>query len=110
MQLHCERAAVLGVLCALPSLAQSNESLATRIERIMSRAEFAHADFGIEFYALDTHRVVYSLNANELFVPASTTKLLTEGAVLARLGADFRGTPPPIGCSAVMVRVLCNSR
>jgi PBP4 family serine-type D-alanyl-D-alanine carboxypeptidase len=80
----------LGLLCALPSLAQSNESLAARIDQIMSRPEFAHADFGIEFYALDTHRVIYSLNANKLFVPASTTKLLTEGTVLARLGANFR--------------------
>jgi D-alanyl-D-alanine carboxypeptidase/D-alanyl-D-alanine-endopeptidase (penicillin-binding protein 4) len=80
----------LGLLSSLTSLAQSNDSLAVRIDRIMSRQEFVHADFGIEFYALDTHRVVYSLNANKLFIPASTTKLLTEGTVLARLGADFR--------------------
>jgi N-acyl-D-amino-acid deacylase len=56
----------------------------------MDRPEFAHANFGIEFYALDTGKVVYSLNANKLFVPASTTKTLTEGTVLARLGADYR--------------------
>jgi PBP4 family serine-type D-alanyl-D-alanine carboxypeptidase len=90
--IHClmRLLGALGLLCAMPSLAQSNQSLATRIDQIRSRPEFAHADFGIEFYALDTHRVIYSLNANKLFVPASTTKLLTEGTVLARLGADFR--------------------
>jgi len=80
----------LGILCTTQSLAQSNESLAARIDKITSRPEFARANFGIEFYALDTGRVIYALNANKLFVPASTTKLLTEGTLLARLGGDFR--------------------
>lgn len=56
----------------------------------MSRPEFAHANFGIEFYLLDTGKLVYSLNHNKLFVPASTTKILTEGTLLAQLGADYR--------------------
>jgi PBP4 family serine-type D-alanyl-D-alanine carboxypeptidase len=72
------------------STAQSKEALAARIDKIISKPEFAHANFGIEFYALDTGRVIYQLNADKLFVPASTTKLLTEGTVLARLGPDFR--------------------
>ena len=70
--------------------AQSPGSLAERIQKVMSRPEFAHANFGIEFYSLDTGKVVYALNAGKLFVPASTTKLLTEGTVLAKLGADYR--------------------
>jgi PBP4 family serine-type D-alanyl-D-alanine carboxypeptidase len=56
----------------------------------MSRPEFAHSNFGIEFYSLDTGKVLYSLNAAKMFVPASTTKLLTEGTVLAKLGPDYR--------------------
>ena len=56
----------------------------------MDRPEFVHANFGIEFYSLDSGKVVYSLNANKLFVPASTTKILTEGTLLAKLGADYR--------------------
>ncbi len=70
--------------------AQSEAFLAKRIEKITSRPEFAHANFGIEFYSLETGKVLYSLNADKLFVPASTTKILTEGALLARLGADYR--------------------
>jgi N-acyl-D-amino-acid deacylase len=70
--------------------AQSAASLADRIQKVMDRPEFAHANFGIEFYSLETGKVVYSLNANKLFVPASTTKTLTEGTVLAKLGADYR--------------------
>src|SRR5437764_9167061 len=69
--------------------AQSN-SLAQRIQRIMDRPEFRHALFGIEFYSLDTRKVVYTVNADKLFTPGSTTKLLTEGTALSLLGADFR--------------------
>jgi D-alanyl-D-alanine carboxypeptidase/D-alanyl-D-alanine-endopeptidase (penicillin-binding protein 4) len=86
--------AVIGVLLlsAHPTLvrAQSSATLADRIQKVMSRPEFAHANFGIKFVSLETGRVLYSLNSNKLFVPASTTKLLTEGTVLARLGADYR--------------------
>lgn len=70
--------------------AQSNESLADRIQRVVNRPEFRHASFGIEFYSLDTGKVVYALNSEELFIPVSTTKLLTEGTLLAKLGPDYR--------------------
>src|SRR6202140_3532604 len=70
--------------------AQSSATLAERIQKVIDRPEFAHANFGIKFVALDTGKVLYSLNSNKLFVPASTTKLLTEGTVLAKLGADYR--------------------
>src|SRR5260221_8789438 len=56
----------------------------------MTRPEFAHANFGIKFVALDSGKVLYSFNADKMFVPASTTKLLTEGTLLAKLGADYR--------------------
>jgi N-acyl-D-amino-acid deacylase len=77
-------------LPAAPAGAQSEFGLSQRIQKIMNRPEFAHANFGIEFYSLETGKVVYALNANKLFVPASTTKTLTEGTLLAKLGADYR--------------------
>src|SRR6266852_523356 len=70
--------------------AQTDASLSQRIQKVISRPEFAHANFGIEFYSLDTGKVIYALNADKLFVPASTTKTLTEGTLLAKLGADYR--------------------
>lgn len=65
-------------------------SLAGRIQTIMDRPEFRHAFFGIEFFSLDTGKPIYSLNAEKLFTPGSTTKLLTEGTALELLGSDFR--------------------
>jgi PBP4 family serine-type D-alanyl-D-alanine carboxypeptidase len=67
-----------------------DSALAARIQAIMDRPEFRHAFFGIEFYSLDTGKVIYQLNAAKLFTPASTTKLLTEGTALELLGGDFR--------------------
>src|SRR6266404_1336011 len=81
---------LLFCLQAAPARAQSESTLAQRIQKIISRPEFAHANFGIEFCSLDTGKVLYALNADKLFVPASTTKILTEGALLAKLGADYR--------------------
>ena len=82
---------LLIVLIITSSLtAQSPKALADRIQAVMSRPEFAHSNFGIEFFDPQTGQVLYALNADKMFVPASTTKLLTEGTVLAKLGGDFR--------------------
>lgn len=78
------------VACAAGALAQSPDSLEARIQKVMARTEFARSNFGIEFYDLETAKVAYALNGDKLFVPASTTKLLTEGTVLAKLGPDYR--------------------
>ena len=82
--------AILFIAAPRPLRAQATASLADRIQKVMDRPEFAHANFGIEFYDIASGRVLFSLNANKLFVPASTTKTLTEGTVLAKLGADYR--------------------
>ncbi len=74
----------------IPALAQSNAALEQRIRKITERPEFAHSRFGIKFIAADTGSVVYELNSAQLFVPGSTTKLLTEGTALELFGGDYR--------------------
>lgn len=75
---------------ALAPLSPAQETLAARIQKVADRPEFARANFGIEFLDLATGKILYSHDANKLFVPASTTKLLTEGTLLAKLGPDYR--------------------
>src|SRR5437764_3413605 len=70
--------------------AQNASTLPEGIQRILNRPEFRHTNFGIEFYDLDRREPIYALNADKLFTPASTTKLLTEGTALELLGADYR--------------------
>lgn len=78
------------LLLASSGFAQTNSGLAAKIKRIINRPLYRHSFFGIEVYCLDDHKVVYEMNAQKLFVPASTTKLLTEGTALQLLGPDFR--------------------
>lgn len=82
----------LGLLCGSPrtAVAQATTTLPERIQAVMNRPEFAHSSFGIEFYSLDSKRVLYRFNPDKLLVPGSTTKLLTEGTVLQSMGGDYR--------------------
>src|SRR5258705_223926 len=89
-EIRIKTAVLLLVACGDSTGAQAPDSLEAHIQKVMGRPEFARSNFGIEFYDLETGKVVYSLNADKLFVPASTTKLLTEGTVLAKLGPDYR--------------------
>ncbi len=70
--------------------AQSPDSFEARLKRIIARPEFRHSRIGVEIYSVDRKRVLYALHPDELFIPGSTTKLLTIGSALELLGPDFR--------------------
>ncbi len=72
------------------ALAQSQATFEQRIQKVMERPEFAHSRFGIGFYSMETGKALYTLNPQQLFVPGSTTKLLTMGTALELLGGDYR--------------------
>ena len=61
-----------------------------RIRQVMERPEFAHALWGMEFYDLGARKTVSAVNRERLFVPGSTTKLVSTGTALQLLGADHR--------------------
>jgi PBP4 family serine-type D-alanyl-D-alanine carboxypeptidase len=84
------RVAGLSLIVALWLPGQSFPAFEDRIQAVMSRPEYRHARFGMEFYSLDDGRILYSRNPQELFVPGSTTKILSVGTALELLGPDFR--------------------
>src|SRR5579885_1163327 len=88
--------------------AQQTSSFAAAVQRITHRPEFRHATFGIDFYSLDRDQPIFEMNPQELFTPASTTKLLTEGTALELLGPDYRFTRGSIepGPSMLMARFM----
>lgn len=83
---------ITGLLFLLGGQAQGapTQTLSARIAEITGRAAVKHTLFGILIYDLDRKTTVYARNADALFLPASTTKLLTEGTSLNLLGADYR--------------------
>jgi D-alanyl-D-alanine carboxypeptidase/D-alanyl-D-alanine-endopeptidase (penicillin-binding protein 4) len=82
--------ALIPLICVANLRTQQTPTLEQRIQTVVSRPEFSHARFGLEFYSLDRKAPVYKLNEQELFVPGSTTKLLTEGTALELLGSNYR--------------------
>lgn len=68
----------------------SRKPLAQQISAILSQPELARAHWGIEVTDLASGKVIYELNQNQLFLPASNAKLFTTAAVLAVAGPEYR--------------------
>jgi D-alanyl-D-alanine carboxypeptidase/D-alanyl-D-alanine-endopeptidase (penicillin-binding protein 4) len=82
--------AILVLASVPPALADPYPAARKRIQAIMNRPEYRHSRFGMEFYCIETGKVLYAWRPDELFIPGSTTKLLSVGSALELLGADFR--------------------
>ena len=61
-----------------------------RMQAVMDRPEFLHAHWGMEFYDIASGRVLMSHNGERLFVPGSTTKVVTMATAMETLGHDHR--------------------
>ena len=80
------RIAGLSLAAALCLRGQSYPSFEKRVQAVVQRPEYRHARFGMEFYSIEDGKILYSLNPQELFVPGSTTKILSVGTALELLG------------------------
>jgi len=84
---------VLSVLTILTVLATSRahaqKALAKRLDALLDAPEFAHQLWGVAL--LDQRgKLLYSRNADRLFIPASNTKLVVTSVAASRLPPDFR--------------------
>jgi serine-type D-Ala-D-Ala carboxypeptidase/endopeptidase (penicillin-binding protein 4) len=77
---------------ALRPVSAQPAALVATIDAVLADTAFADAFWGIHIVDLATGRTVYSRNAVNNFIPASTMKLLTTAAALEALGPDFRYT------------------
>jgi D-alanyl-D-alanine carboxypeptidase/D-alanyl-D-alanine-endopeptidase (penicillin-binding protein 4) len=64
-------------------------SLARQIESILRRSEARRGHWGIEVVRLRDGKVLYTRDADHLYLPASNLKLFTTAAALEKLGPDF---------------------
>lgn len=86
--------------------APRDSNLAATIAQIVDVPQYSRAFFGAAVYDLDHRRMLYARNAQRLFIPASTTKLMTEGTALGVLGPAFRFTTPVYRTGPVQNGVL----
>jgi D-alanyl-D-alanine carboxypeptidase/D-alanyl-D-alanine-endopeptidase (penicillin-binding protein 4) len=80
----------VSLLAEVPKAAQPRRTLAQRIESILRRPEAWRGHWGIEVVRLSDGKVLYTRNAEQLFLPASNLKLFTTAAAIEKLGPDFR--------------------
>ena len=86
--------------------------IATEIEAIIETPEQKRSHWGILIETLNSEQILYQLNANRYFTPASNVKLFTTAAALYQLGADYQirtpvyisGTPPNLTSLRVVGR------
>ena len=66
----------------------------TELAKITSSPGYANASWGLIVVNPATGKTLYAKNADEMFVPASATKMFTSAAVLETLGPDYRIKTP----------------
>jgi D-alanyl-D-alanine carboxypeptidase/D-alanyl-D-alanine-endopeptidase (penicillin-binding protein 4) len=81
---------IIGTWLLMAALTAAAADFESAFKAIMARPEYKHSRFGVEIYSIDDGKVLYGWNAQELFVPGSTTKILAVGSALELLGPDFR--------------------
>lgn len=73
-----------------PPAPVNSAPLETQIAELLSDPAAKDAFWGIEIRDLKANKILYSLNADHFFVPASNTKLFTTALALSRLGPGYQ--------------------
>lgn len=86
-----------GVLVvAVGASARGEGPLEKQVEAVLQSPGYANGHWGLLVVDQKTGQTVYERNADQLFCPASVTKLFTTAAALADLGADYRFVTPVV--------------
>jgi serine-type D-Ala-D-Ala carboxypeptidase/endopeptidase (penicillin-binding protein 4) len=80
----------VALLITVQLYAADSRLLAPKINAILADRDLARGFWGIEVVSLNTGQILYSQNADKLFIPASNTKLFTTAAALALIGPDYK--------------------
>ncbi|MCU1334185.1 MAG: D-Ala-D-Ala carboxypeptidase [Candidatus Angelobacter sp.] len=88
----CALALVLSLQVSAPGEKKPapKKDLSKDIAAVLSQPPLSRAHWGIDVVDLDTGKALYSQNSDQLFLPASNTKLFTTAAALAIAGPDYR--------------------
>ncbi|MER5641016.1 D-alanyl-D-alanine carboxypeptidase/D-alanyl-D-alanine-endopeptidase [Kitasatospora sp. NPDC002227] len=82
-----------GTAAAAPQQS-ADSSLSPDITAIMNKPAYKHAQWGLLEVDPENGRVVHSMNADQMFMPGSTVKLITISGAWHALGPDHRFTTP----------------
>jgi D-alanyl-D-alanine carboxypeptidase/D-alanyl-D-alanine-endopeptidase (penicillin-binding protein 4) len=80
----------------VPAAARGAESWDSRVEAVLAAPGYRGAHWGLLVVEAKSGLVVYERNADQMFCPASVTKLFSTAAAMADLGADYRFQTPVV--------------
>jgi D-alanyl-D-alanine carboxypeptidase/D-alanyl-D-alanine-endopeptidase (penicillin-binding protein 4) len=83
---------LLALACPASAAPPNTQKLRKGIETVLALDEVARSKVGIYVADVRTGEELYSLNADELFNPASNTKLVTSATALDHFGPSFTWT------------------
>jgi D-alanyl-D-alanine carboxypeptidase/D-alanyl-D-alanine-endopeptidase (penicillin-binding protein 4) len=90
--------AVLGastlVVAGAPAVAEVPPPVQASIDSVITEPRFQNSTWGMQVLDAQTGEVVYSSNANQMFVPAAVVKSFAGVTALASLGDDHRFVTP----------------
>jgi D-alanyl-D-alanine carboxypeptidase/D-alanyl-D-alanine-endopeptidase (penicillin-binding protein 4) len=78
-----------------------SSSFGSNLSTITSAPRYTHASWGIIIVDPATGTTLYERNADQMFVPGSTTKLFSSAAALESLGPDYRFRTPVFAMGSV---------
>ncbi len=85
------------VVCLeLAVMARAAEPLESRVDAVCKTPGYANGQWGLLVVDAKTGQVVFEKNADQLFCPASVTKLFSTAAAMTDLGPDYRFTTPVV--------------
>src|SRR5436305_4672086 len=94
--LNC-RTLLTGLICCVLLASQGHAaahkphpSVKKQVETLLSQPDLSRGFWGVEIKSLDSGKVLFTLNADKLFTPASNTKLFTTAAALALIGPEYK--------------------
>src|SRR5579864_2326467 len=90
---HRRASLIILIGCALlvsQAAASRRPSLKKQIETILAQPGLSRGFWGIQIKSLDSGKVLYEVNSDKLFTPASNTKLFTTAAALALIGPVYK--------------------
>src|SRR5689334_10986824 len=84
----------LALLLGAAAPAVRADELSDKLTAVMDGPDYKSARWGVLVVEADSGKAVFSRNADQLFAPASVTKVYSCAAALVGLGADHRFETP----------------
>lgn len=82
------------LVLAISSLGAIEKAPGADMQKIMDQSKYEHSIWGLYVKDLQTGEILYDLNSNAMFSPASTSKLFSMAALLEAYGDDYRFKTP----------------